>query len=110
MSAPASAKASAIDWPMPLVPPVTSAVFPSSENIFITDSMMDSSDLTESVHSLHNVDLHAVFLRKRRRRNIPRGVYKATCLLHFGATSHLIGAWREGQIPPHLPRGMGIAY
>jgi hypothetical protein len=31
MSAPASARAMAMDWPMPRVPPVTRAVWPDSE-------------------------------------------------------------------------------
>ena len=64
MSAPASAKASAIDCPMPLVPPVTSAVFPSSENILIIDSMIGLSELTDSVAQQRIMDLPAVFLRK----------------------------------------------
>ena len=36
ISAPASANAIAIACPMPLVPPVTNAVWPSSENSFMT--------------------------------------------------------------------------
>lgn len=40
MSAPASARASAIACPIPRVPPVMSAVLPSSENILMIDSMV----------------------------------------------------------------------
>ena len=40
MSAPASARAMAIDWPMPRVPPVTRAVWPSSEKSCCTDVML----------------------------------------------------------------------
>lgn len=40
MSAPASARARAIDWPMPRVPPVTRAVWPSSEKSCCTDAML----------------------------------------------------------------------
>jgi hypothetical protein len=36
MSAPASASAKAIAWPIPLVPPVTIAVFPLSEKSWLT--------------------------------------------------------------------------
>jgi hypothetical protein len=40
MSAPASARAIAIAWPIPRVPPVTSAVCPSRENNCITGAMI----------------------------------------------------------------------
>lgn len=45
MSAPASARAVAIAAPIPLVPPVTTAVLPSSENIFGYDSAIVNIDL-----------------------------------------------------------------
>jgi hypothetical protein len=40
MSAPASANAIAIAWPIPRVPPVTTAVLPASENSFSNDSIL----------------------------------------------------------------------
>ena len=39
MSAPASANARAIAWPIPRVPPVTTAVLPASENISAKEDM-----------------------------------------------------------------------
>ena len=41
ISAPASARAMAAAWPIPLVPPVTRAVCPSRENIWaVADAML----------------------------------------------------------------------
>lgn len=40
-SAPDSANASVMDWPMPRVPPVTNAVCPSRENSFCMEFMAD---------------------------------------------------------------------
>lgn len=53
MSEPASAKAMAIAAPMPLVPPVMTAVLPSRENI-----LRNESDIAAGTLGLDQADVH----------------------------------------------------
>lgn len=45
MSAPASANAIAMACPMPRVPPVQRACLPSSENILLSDDILDAMNV-----------------------------------------------------------------
>jgi hypothetical protein len=58
MSAPASAKAKAMAWPMPRVPPVTRAVLPLREKRDITSAI---------VRYLSIVQIARIVEKKRRR-------------------------------------------
>ena len=67
ISAPASARAIAAAWPIPLVPPVTRAVCPSNENnfsiaedILITAKMMldfPSGEVFQKLYIIYNPEL-----------------------------------------------------
>jgi hypothetical protein len=106
MSAPASARANAIDCPIPLVPPVINAVLPSSENIFIIDSMMGLRELTEILLAgAHDGTTYS--FSTRGSFDSSRGV-SDKCLLQCSTLPRWRKAKREKSAAPAV--GVSIAY